>query len=304
VTSDVPQFSVVIPTFNGEARLPQLFAALDRQRYRAFETIVIDDGSMDDTHALLASFERNNFRWASQPNAGPWAARNRGAALASGEWLVFVDDDDDVSPEWLSDFAQHATEGVGLVSCGLVVVDEAGMELDRWMPQPLGPMFGSHTALFFAGTFATRRSVFELAGGYDIDVTFGENFELGVRIIETCELIGLQTVTTSSANLRWFAPPPEQRPSTDPRLQLRAAEHILVKHAERLRDDPEHMANVLAIAGVNAARLDDWRRARRHLTRAALLHPLRAKPWLRAAAAWCPAIGSRIWRRRTTTTKF
>jgi glycosyltransferase involved in cell wall biosynthesis len=301
VTDDGPQFSVVIPTFNGEERLPRLFAALDRQWYRAFETIVIDDGSTDDTRALLASCERSEFRSESQANAGQWAARNRGATLASGDWLVFVDDDDDVVPQWLGDFAHHATEGVGLVSCGVVVVDESGTEIRRWVPRPLGPMFGSRAALFFPGSFATRRAVFEQAGGYDVEVTFGENFELGIRILETCDRLGLYTVATPNANVRRFTPPPNERISTNPRLQLRAAERVLAKHADRLRHDRGHWANLLAIAGVNAGRLGDWRQARRYLLRAALLHPLRPKPWLRAAAACCPPLGRRIWRQQTTT---
>src|SRR4051794_7990499 len=111
-------FSVIVPTYNRADQLDELLAALAEQRWYAFEIVVVDDGSTDDTRTLLRDRECDGVRWATQANSGPWAARNLGASLARGEWLVFLDDDDRVADGWLQDFAALITPEVGVVSCG------------------------------------------------------------------------------------------------------------------------------------------------------------------------------------------
>lgn len=112
--------SVIVPAFNAGATLGALLGALERQRDVDFpvEIIVVDDGSGDDTAALARRFKGVKVR--SQENAGPAAARNRGAHEAHGEILVFVDADCKPADDWLSeltkplraDAAVVATKGV------------------------------------------------------------------------------------------------------------------------------------------------------------------------------------------------
>ncbi|MBI5582840.1 MAG: glycosyltransferase [Deltaproteobacteria bacterium] len=88
-----PLISVIIPTYN---RAPLVVEAVDSvlaQSCRDFELIVIDDGSTDDTEARLALL-RGRLHYLRQERSGVSAARNRGLALASGEWVAFLDSDD------------------------------------------------------------------------------------------------------------------------------------------------------------------------------------------------------------------
>ena len=92
------EVSVVIPTYNREAGLGAVLAALAAQSYPAdsFETVVVDDGSTDATAARLReSSPQLPFRthWLRQENRGPAAARNAGLAAARGEMVVFLGDD-------------------------------------------------------------------------------------------------------------------------------------------------------------------------------------------------------------------
>jgi len=105
-TSPSPSLSVVIPCRNAEATLGAQLAALAAQRWEGeWEVIVADNGSTDGSRALAESFRPRLPRLqviAAGGRGGPGHARNRGAAAARGEALLFCDADDEVAPEWLA----------------------------------------------------------------------------------------------------------------------------------------------------------------------------------------------------------
>lgn len=89
--------TIFTPSFNRGYSLERLFDSLQKQSCKDFEWLVIDDGSTDDTKALLQSFaQRADFpmRYQTQKNSGKHVAINRGAQLAKGEWFFIVDSDD------------------------------------------------------------------------------------------------------------------------------------------------------------------------------------------------------------------
>lgn len=98
---NMPQaLSVIIPTYNGARRISEcLRALLAQETRREFEVLVVDDGSTDATAEVVAEFPR--VRLIRQSNAGPAAARNRGAREASGEVILFTDDDCVPLPNWI-----------------------------------------------------------------------------------------------------------------------------------------------------------------------------------------------------------
>ncbi len=92
--------SIVVPTFNGAARIGDCLTALLREiGTRAVEILVVDDGSTDALSNTLLDYPR--VRLLSQRNSGPATARNRGACEARGELLLFTDDDCVPTPGWL-----------------------------------------------------------------------------------------------------------------------------------------------------------------------------------------------------------
>ncbi|MDQ2821583.1 MAG: glycosyltransferase [Pseudomonadota bacterium] len=113
MTISVIQFSVVIPNYNNGATLARAIESVLAQDYPAHEILVIDDGSHDDSSAVAAQFG-DRVRYVYQDNAGVSAARNRGAQLANGNWLAFLDADDIYLPNRLSAHASWLARDPGL----------------------------------------------------------------------------------------------------------------------------------------------------------------------------------------------
>ena len=96
----MPKFSVIIPTYNRENFVGRAIASVLRQDVTDYEIIVVDDGSSDGTQGVLADFG-DAVTSIYQDNAGVSAARNAGILRAAGEWLAFLDSDDEWLPGYL-----------------------------------------------------------------------------------------------------------------------------------------------------------------------------------------------------------
>ena len=98
-----PFFSVVIPTYNRAARLRLTLDSVIAQTFQEFEVLVMDDGSTDNTRAVVESFNdlRIRYEWADN-SGGPATPRNRGIDASRGDWICFLDADDIWYPEKLT----------------------------------------------------------------------------------------------------------------------------------------------------------------------------------------------------------
>jgi glycosyltransferase involved in cell wall biosynthesis len=89
--------SIIIPLYNKAPYVRRALESIAAQSLSDFEVIVIDDGSTDDGAAIVAGYSDARYRLIHQANAGPGAARNTGIAQSRGEFIAFLDADD----EWL-----------------------------------------------------------------------------------------------------------------------------------------------------------------------------------------------------------
>ena len=94
--------SVVVPLYNKAPYVIRCLRSVSAQTYRDFETIVIDDGSTDGSDRIVDTFSEPRLRAFRQANGGPGAARNRGVREARGEYVAFLDADDEWLPEYLA----------------------------------------------------------------------------------------------------------------------------------------------------------------------------------------------------------
>ena len=96
-----PIFSIIVPTFNRAKNLPSCIMSILTQSFTDWELIIIDDGSTDKTSEVVHSYEDTRLRYVWQENQERSAARNHGLELTKGEWICFLDSDDQYTPEHL-----------------------------------------------------------------------------------------------------------------------------------------------------------------------------------------------------------
>ena len=102
-----PFFSIIIPVYNVEPYLRECLDSVLGQTFTDWEAICVDDGSTDNSGAILDEYaaKDNRFKVIHQQNAGVSAARNRGLEDAKGLWISFIDSDDYVTDDYLSFFS-------------------------------------------------------------------------------------------------------------------------------------------------------------------------------------------------------
>ncbi|MBQ8610310.1 MAG: glycosyltransferase family 2 protein [Oscillospiraceae bacterium] len=107
-------FSIVVPVYNAQKYLENTVESVRQQSFRDWELILVDDGSTDDSLRVCRSLEALDTRIhvLTQPNGGPSAARNTGTAAAQGEYVLFLDSDDEYLPGALAAVAEM-TEATG-----------------------------------------------------------------------------------------------------------------------------------------------------------------------------------------------
>jgi len=98
-----PRVSVIVPLYNKAAFVRRALDSVASQTFADFEAIVVDDGSTDGGARVVAEYADARSRLVTQRNAGPGAARNRGIEEAAGEFLAFLDADDEWLPEYLAE---------------------------------------------------------------------------------------------------------------------------------------------------------------------------------------------------------
>ena len=93
--------TIVMPVYNGEAFIAEAIESVIAQTYPHWELIVVDDGSTDGTATIVRAFDDPRIRYTYQENQGLAAARNTGIRAAQGEYLAFLDADDEWTPQFL-----------------------------------------------------------------------------------------------------------------------------------------------------------------------------------------------------------
>jgi glycosyltransferase involved in cell wall biosynthesis/peptidoglycan/xylan/chitin deacetylase (PgdA/CDA1 family) len=190
-----PSFSIVIPTYQRCDVVCRSVRALAELRYPGeIELIVVVDGSTDETAAALRAIDLPfRLQILEQPNGGASSARNLGAAIATNDVILFLDDDMIADPRLLEEHARLHRDGADAVIGATPIHPDspAGFlpeSVARWIAStevksPLSPFD------VFSGQLSVRRSAFEDLGGFDTAFTsagaFGnEDADFGVRLLE------------------------------------------------------------------------------------------------------------------------
>lgn len=179
----MPFFSIIIPSYNRASQIVQTLHSLLEQSFKDFEIIVVDDGSTDNTQEIMNDYciKHSFIKYEKQSNKGVCTARNNGAKIAKGEYLIFLDSDDLVESSWLKDFYQGILEDKSLIIyCSLKVKHANGKIEAKDANDPYKN--GKNKGFVFSGSWSIEKAFFFQIGMYDENLKYGENNELRIRI--------------------------------------------------------------------------------------------------------------------------
>lgn len=177
--------SVIVPTYNQSRYLPRAIESVWIQGIEDIEIVVVDDGSTDDTDAVLAGMLKDSrLRCFRQPNQGPAAARNRGIRESRGELIAFLDSDDFWAPGKLkAQLGALERTGNRFSYCGFQMIDDRGAALGHRLAR--GDDF-EFSQLIWGNrcgtpTVLVQRSLLDECGPFDESLRTGEDWDLWLR---------------------------------------------------------------------------------------------------------------------------
>lgn len=192
----MPSVSIIIPVYNGARFLGEAIESARSQTHPPAEIVVVDDGSSDNSAEVAENHA--GIRVIRQKNAGPSAARNRGAAETTGDYLLFLDADDRLLPEAA---ALHLAEleadpGLGVVYGAKRLIDEVGRPTGLQATTRM--RFGHREVARHVSPSPSqtmyRADVFRQVGGYRAGLDFSEDVDLNLRLCRLAEGLAHEAV--------------------------------------------------------------------------------------------------------------
>lgn len=212
--------SVVIPSRGGAARLPRLCAALAAQTYGDWEAIVVVDGDIDNSAAVVARYAHLPIRSIVFPeNRGRVAALNAGFAHATGDVFIRCDDDLVPAPDFVAEHVRSTTDGSATVGLYRNVFPETCYARVYGRPaddRHRGDAYRSARTLryrYWAGNCSVTRTIYDRIGGYDPryraygweDVDFGYRLHqngVDIELVRALETPHHLAATTALSRVR------------------------------------------------------------------------------------------------------
>lgn len=185
----MPKVSVVIPTYNRANLLVSAVSSVLDQSYSDSEIVIVDDGSNDDTEERIKALGESRIKYfRNSVNKGVSAVRNIGITNSAGEYIAFLDDDDEWLPSKLEkqvDILDGLSTETGLVYTGVLSVDlDTGRLIETVVPRHRGKVLDDLVFSNFIPTSSVlvRKECFTTIGLFDESLAYGEDFDLWIRI--------------------------------------------------------------------------------------------------------------------------
>jgi glycosyltransferase involved in cell wall biosynthesis len=189
--STLVKASVIIPTYNRGRFVREAVDSVLNQTFNDYEIVVVDDGSVDDTKEVLASYG-NRIRYIYQTNSGVSAARNRGILSSNGEYVAFLDDDDLWLPRKLElqikYLDEHPEVGLLFSNTNTATTGEDLRFANKKMSQISKPHRGKVFRELFVENFipccsvVVRRICFDKVGLFDPSLRNAQDYDMWLRI--------------------------------------------------------------------------------------------------------------------------
>lgn len=176
----IPEISIILPTYNRAKYLSDCINSAIAQTFPNWELIIVDDGSNDNTFEIVEPFVQkfDNIRYLKHKNRKPGYSRNAGIQASFGNYITFLDSDDQYKPEHLQSRLEYMKSHpeIDLIEGGLYSEDEELFVPDYFQRDKL---ISIKYCVFGATFFGKRHVFFDLKGFNNLD--FGEDTDFWYR---------------------------------------------------------------------------------------------------------------------------
>ncbi len=232
----MPTVSVIVPTFNRASVLPRAIESVLNQTYDDFELIIVDDASTDDTESVVTNFDRDEINYIKlQENKGANAARNRGIHEAHGEFISFLDSDDEYLPHRLEtsvNVLKQSSDSIVGVFHSYEYVQDGEIQNISHVPKKKVELKDLISENLIGGLSCTmfRSKVIKEIGGLDESLPSSQDYDLYLRIAQNYDIIGIPEILS-----KYYSNEEGIRDNYD--LICEGQDRLLNKHKDILSDE-------------------------------------------------------------------
>lgn len=270
----MPKVSVIIPTYNRAEFLRSAIRSVLDQSVQDFEIVIVDDGSKDNTEEIVRSFNDKRIKYIHhETNKGAAGSRNTGLMHSNGEYIAFLDDDDEWLPEKLKmgvDLLENSPPKIGGVYSGFFKVDRTnGRVLVQITPTKRGDIFHDMFIENWVGTSSIvllRKGCFEKVGLFDEGIVFGEDYDMWIRISKEFHFEYIKTPL-----VRYYIH--GNRLSTNLGMQIRGYETVSKKYEQFFVLNKKSYSRRYLVLGVFYCYHKDIKKGREAFLKAIRLYP-------------------------------
>lgn len=287
--------SIITPTYNRAHLLPRMIQSVLNQTYKDWELIIVDDGSSDNTSEIISNYNDLRIKYYYTINSGAADSRNTGVELATNDYIVFLDSDDECTINWLALMINEIEKNnADVVSCGFEKYDFNGKCLETKLPQNLGKMFNNITTNFLSGSILMKKEYFQRSGGYDIELASGQHTELLIRLIPIFE-------SDHAIICNIFKPLIKVHLHQGLRIRnnheaiYQGSLRFLNKHSKLIKNNPDEYYDYLSVAAISAFRTNRIMEGKKLLFEALKLKPLKLKSVSRLIVSNISFVRNKIW---------
>ena len=209
--TEKPLISVVIPTYNRPELLKKAIQSVINQTYKNFEIIIVDDSSIKNNEKIIKNFNKKNIIYIkNKTRKGGGHSRNIGIKKAKGEYIAFLDDDD----EWIPEKLEKQLKAYNTPKLGIVVCYSLDKRYDRVrISKP--PENVDHKYLLKSfnlsstSTYMIKKDVLEKVGYFDTKLPSAQEYDLALRItkdytVKTVpEILMIQHASKNQISINW-----------------------------------------------------------------------------------------------------
>lgn len=200
----MPKVSVIIPTYNRPHLISRAIQSVLNQTFQDFEIIVVDDGVIKRSESVIKNFDDKRIIYLQHDKTkGAGAARNTGIKQSKGEFLAFLDDDDEWLPEKISKQVralESCDESVVLAFCGISEYDKTGKLLQVRLPHENGIVWPLkrvlHRPYFGTPTMMIRKKVTDEGFVFDENLKKNQEWDLQIRLLKIGKFYAINEALT------------------------------------------------------------------------------------------------------------